>query len=319
MILPEVFSAPVTSNSTVGLAWWAASPPLLALALAAFGIVLLLAPRGVPLRPLGLLCLLPLLWPPRPAPERDFEVTVLDVGQGLAVVVQTAHHTLLYDAGPAVEDGFDAGESVVVPFLLGRGVGRLDALMISHDDQDHAGGLPAVRRLIGAEQAFGAKTGVPCRDGQRWEWDGVAFEVLHPDDAAWSDNDGSCVLAVSSDAHRLLLTGDIERAAERRLLGAHAKALSASLLVAPHHGSRSSSTAELVAAVSPEVVIFGAGWRSRFGHPRPEVVARYREIGARTYVTGVSGALRAVPDGKGWSVSEYRLGAARWWNAPADP
>lgn len=299
--------------------WWAASPPLPALALALLGALLLLAPRGLPTRPLGLLCLLPLLWPPQPAPARGFEVTMLDVGQGLSVVVQTADHTLLYDAGPAVDDGFDAGESVVVPYLLGRGIRQLDAIVISHEDRDHAGGLSAVRRYLGAKAEYGALTAQPCRDGQAWNWDGVEFRMLHPDEGQWSDNEGSCVLLVIDGTHRLLLAGDIERRAERRLIDLHAQEMAADLLVAPHHGSKSSSSQAFVDAVRPKMVLYGAGWRSRFGHPRPEVVARYSAIGAEQRVTGVAGALFARPATDGWAVEGYREQALRWWNAPAEP
>lgn len=301
-------------------AWWAASPPPTALALAAFGLLLLLAPRGLPLRAPGLLCLLPLLLPPQPAPAKGFEIAVLDVGQGLAVVVRTAHHVLLYDAGPAFDEGYDAGESVVVPYLLGQGLGRLDRLVISHHDQDHIGGLKAVRRLLKVAGEFGAPDRPPCRDGAGWDWDGVHFEFLHPDGSTgWTDNDGSCVLAVGEAPHRLLLTGDIEAAAERRLIDHHAAQLSSAVLVAPHHGSRSSSGADFAAAVHPRLVLYGAAWRSHFGHPRPEVTARYQALGSRQYVTGVSGALLLRQVGDDWQVTESRRRDAHWWNAAAEP
>lgn len=301
-------------------AWFAASPPAAALLLAGLGLLLLLAPRGLPLRVPGLLCLLPLLLPPQPMPARDFDVAVLDVGQGLAVVVRTAHHRLLYDAGPAFDEGFDAGESVVVPYLLGQGARRLDRVVISHDDQDHIGGLKAVRRLLRVGSEYGAPDRRPCRDGVAWDWDGVHFEFLHPDaSAGWTDNDGSCVLAIGAVPHRLLLAGDIEAAAERRLVGLHAAQLGSEILVAPHHGSRSSSGEDFVAAVHPRLVIYGAAWRSHFGHPRPEVVARYAAIGARQYVTGVSGALLLSRVGEDWQVVETRRRDAHWWNAAAEP
>jgi competence protein ComEC len=299
--------------------WWAARPGIPALLLAALGVVLVLSPRGLPLKPLGLLCLLPLLFPRAWSVERGFEVAMLDVGQGLSVIVRTAQHTMIYDTGPAFEDGFDAGESVVVPYLLGRGVNRVDRLVISHDDRDHAGGMEAVQRYLRIDDALGARTSRACRDGMAWDWDGVNFRVLHPDDAAWSDNNGSCVILVSDGKRRLLLTGDIEHVAEQRLLKAHADDLHADLLIAPHHGSRSSSSEALVAAVHPSIVFYGAAWRSHFRHPNPEVVARYAESGARQFTTGVSGALSAVPSDSGWMVDEYRPQARHWWNALAEP
>ncbi len=300
-------------------AWFAASPPPSALLLAAFGLLLLLAPRGLPLRVPGALCLVPLLLPTQSIPTKDFDVAVLDVGQGLSVVVSTAHHRLLYDAGPAFDEGFDAGESVVVPYLLGQGARQLDRVVISHADQDHIGGLKAVRHLLRVDSEFGAPDRPPCRDGIGWDWDGVHFEFLHPDGSGWTDNDGSCVLAVGSAPHRLLLTGDIEAAAERRLIERHSAQLASEVLVAPHHGSRSSSGADFVAAVHPRIVIYGAAWRSHFGHPRPEVVARYAAIGARQYVTGVSGALLLSRVGGDWQIVETRRRDAHWWNAAAEP
>ncbi|MDB5967710.1 MAG: internalization-related competence protein ComEC/Rec2 [Hydrocarboniphaga sp.] len=301
-------------------AWFAASPPPAALVLASFGLLLLLAPRGLPLRVPGLLCLLPLLMPPQPAPAQGFDIAVLDVGQGLSVVVRTAHHVLLYDAGPAFDEGFDAGESIVVPYLLGQGLRRLDRVVISHADQDHIGGLKAVRRLLGIDSETGAPDRPACRDGLGWDWDGVHFEFLHPDGGAdWTDNDGSCVLAIGAAPHRLLLTGDIEAAAERRLIDKHAPELRSEVLVAPHHGSRSSSGADFVAAVHPRLVIYGAAWRSHFGHPRAEVTARYAAIDARQYVTGVSGALLLQRSGEDWQVTESRRRDAHWWNAAVEP
>ncbi len=303
-------------------AWIAWSPAWPALLLALLGAVLLFAPRGLPLRLVGLLCFLPLAFAPRQAPDAGFELAALDVGQGLAVVVRTANHALLYDAGPAFEEGFDAGDSVVVPYLLSRGVGRLDRLLLSHGDNDHAGGIPAVQARLRIAEQFGTPGHPSCVEGLRWHWDGVDFETLHPPASGeGDDNHRSCVLRIESGGQVALLTGDIDRAAERRLVEHHADRLRADLLVSPHHGSRSSSTPEFVAAVRPRVVIHAAGWRSHFGHPRPEVVARYEAVGAQQYVTGVEGALRvslptpaAVPGVEGW-----RRRVAAWWNAPPEP
>ncbi|MGQ0620507.1 MAG: DNA internalization-related competence protein ComEC/Rec2 [Panacagrimonas sp.] len=301
-------------------AWVPAAPSASAIALALFGSVLLFAPRGWPMRPLALLCLLPLFVPQRAPVPGALELTVLDVGQGLAVVARTANHTLLYDAGPAFEDGFDAGESVVAPYLLRIGSRRVDRLLLSHGDSDHAGGVPSVRKLVRVLDEVGTPGHRLCVDGQAWEWDGVRFEVLHPDGDEWSDNDRSCVLRIEAGGLTALLTGDIERHAEARLLAAHADRLRADVLIAPHHGSRTSSTEDFVRAVSPELVVFGAAWRSHFRHPRPEVVARYEAGGARSLVTGVEGAVRIWRDADGHLRSEsWRRQAARFWNASAEP
>ena len=240
------------------------------------------------------------------------------MGQGLAVVVRTANHTLLYDAGPAFEDGFDAGESVVAPFLLKQGLRKLDLLFLSHDDNDHSGGVRSVRKLIKVAAELGTNETAHCEDGMAWTWDGVRFEVLHPDAGKYSENNASCVLRVSGP-FSVLLAGDIEAAAESRLVREHADSLRADLLIAPHHGSKTSSTEEFVQAVRPEVVVYGAGWRNHFRHPRPEVSARYAAIDARQFVTGNSGALTVSLQDGVLNVEEWRRQSAKFWNAPAEP
>lgn len=295
--------------------WFAASPMPYALGLGLIGIALLFTPRGLPLKPLGVLCLLPLFSPVDRAPKQGFELTALDVGQGLAIVVRTSNHSLLFDAGPAFDAGFDAGESVVVPYLLSQGVTRLDRMMISHTDLDHRGGAPAVRRLMTVGDEMGALAGEPCRQGQSWEWDGVHFEVLNGPMPGLSINNGGCVLKIESPEYSALLPADIEKKAEQRLLQEMPERLRADVLIAPHHGSKTSSTEAFVQAVNPAVVIYAAGWRNHFKHPRPEVVARYAELESLQYVTGNVGALTVRAD---LSVDQYRLEAARFWNSVAE-
>ena len=315
----NVFHAVLEWAAALPELWIAASPPAAALLLALAGVALLFAPAGLPLRPLGAIALLPLLAVPAAAPRGALEVTALDVGQGLAVVVRTAHHTLLYDAGPAFDEGFDAGESVVAPFLLQHGLHDLDLLLLSHGDNDHAGGVPAVRRLLRVGREIGTAGHEPCRAGQAWEWDGVRFAMLHPDGPGWRDNDGSCVLRVDGP-FSVLLPGDIESGAEGGLVATHAAALKADVLIAPHHGSRTSSTEPFVQAVRPSVVIHSAGWRHHFRHPRPEVMARYAAWDARQYATGQGGALTVVLEADGsLTVAEFRREGGRFWNARAGP
>jgi len=313
------FHAALVAASQLPQLWLAASPPAAALVLAAIGVALLFAPGGLPLRALGLVCLLPAMLPAQASPRGGFELTALDVGQGLAVVVRTARHTLLYDAGPAFDDGFDAGASVVAPFLLAQGVTTLDALVLSHGDNDHAGGVPAVRERVRVRREIGTSTGAPCRGGESWEWDGVRFEVLQAAASSGHRNDSSCMLRVEG-AFTVLLPGDIEAEAEHALLAAGAP-LAADVLLTPHHGSRTSSTPEFVRAVRPQVVIHSAGWRHHFRHPRPEIVARYAAVGARQHVTGNGGAVSVWRDpGSGAiEVREHRREAARFWNATAGP
>lgn len=305
--------------------WLAAAPPSAALLLVMLGAVLLTVPRGVPLRGLGLLCLVPLALPPQTAPARGFTLTALDVGQGLAVVVRTARHTLLFDAGPAYEEGFDAGRAVVVPYLLGQGVRQLNLLLVSHGDLDHRGGAPAVRAALRPLQERGAMAGTPCVAGQRWEWDGVYFTVLNgPADAAGEpspDNNGGCVLRIEAGDYAALLPADIERAAETRLVQHQPQALRADVLLAAHHGSRTSSTAAFVDAVNPEVVIFSAGYANSYGHPRAEVVQRFARLSSAMHMTGHEGALRVEVDPvDGLSpVQAWRTVWPRYWWAPVLP
>lgn len=273
--------------------WLQAAPSGWVVAAAALGAVLLLAPQAAMLRGLGLLCWLPLLWPAPKLPEGQFELALLDVGQGLAAVVRTRDHALVYDAGPAWPGGFDAGEAIVVPWLRYRGVSRVDRLMASHGHADHVGGLSAVAEALPVGRQMTAERDQACARGQRWQWDGVDFRVLHPPaGAAWKGNNRSCVLRVAADGHSALLTGDIEAAGEISLLDdVGAALLGATVVVAPHHGSRSSSSPGFVAATAPRHVMVPAGWRNRHGHPAPEVLARWRDAGARVEVTGYTGSL----------------------------
>jgi competence protein ComEC len=290
-----------------------------ALVLAALGIGWLLAPRGLPGRALAPLLLLPLLLarPPALAPGA-VELVVLDVGHGLATVVRTREHALVYDTGPS-GFGTDAGEWALIPALAALGVGP-DRVVISHADADHAGGAATLARehreaawYVGDRAWFGRA----CRAGQRWRWDGVDFELLHPQSVAddGSENDRSCVLKVSGPGGRVLLPGDLEAEGERRLLAAGVD-LRAEVLVAPHHGSASSSTPAFVAAVAPLEVLYSVGHRNRWGFPRAEVVARYRAVGARQWQTGRDGALTVRFDaGRPPQVSGRRA-APRVWREP---
>lgn len=280
-------------------------PSPIAVALALLGVLVLLAPRGLPGRALGALLLLPMLWPARP-PLADgaFRIDMLDVGQGLSVLVRTGSHSLLYDAGARSRGGFDLGDAVVVPALRALGVRRLDRILISHGDVDHAGGLQSVRRAF-PDAALssgepGRVGGQPCRSGERWEWDGVYFEVLHPP-AHFPElgNESSCVLSVASAAGRALLPGDIGEVIEGRLLRDEAAKLPADLLLVPHHGSRSSSASSFVAAVAPRWAAVSAGTGNRFGHPHAEVVERYRDQGALLVSSAEYGRASWLFDGDG--------------------
>ena len=293
------------------------------------GLALLFVPRGMPGRWPGVLLLLPLftVTPLRPEPGAA-RVTLLDVGQGLAAVVQTRHHTLVYDTGPAFGPAFDAGSAVLVPFLRQQGVRYLDRLIISHGDNDHIGGAGSLLRAYPAARIFSSvpdklpdNTVGYCRQGQRWNWDGVEFLMLHPGHEYWhAGNNASCVLHIeAAGGHRLMLTGDIESAAEYRLLRGHADALSAEVLVAPHHGSKTSSMPAFVRAVAPKIAVFPAGHLNRFRFPDRQVVARYAAAGATLYQTGESGAvdITLAADTVAPAVSLYRERHPRYWS-PVD-
>lgn len=287
------------------------------------GAVLLLAPRAVPARWLGCLAVLPLLGAPRGPAPGGFEFWLLDVGQGLAGVVRTAGHTLVYDAGPRFATGSDTGRLVVEPFLRARGLAPPSLLVISHSDTDHAGGADS---LLAVWPETPVLAGQPppdsgwraCRAGQAWRWDGVEFQVLHPGpDAPADDNARSCVLRVSAGEHALLLTGDIQAAVERALVRRQAGRLASELLVVPHHGSATSSTREFIAAVGPRHALAAAGYRNRWGFPRAEVLERYAAAGARVHETARAGALafRVTPDRVEF-LGGWRRRDARLWRAP---
>jgi competence protein ComEC len=306
-----------------GAHWFLPAVQPWALGLAMLGAVWLFMPRGVLLRALGALLLLPLLWPVRHPPDTGaFQAWVLDVGQGLSVIVRTAHHALVYDAGARYPSEFDLGEAVVIPSLHALGIDRLDVLMVSHADNDHAGGAPAVAAAFPMARRYGgepARMSLPveqCLAGQQWEWDQVRFRVLSPakPEEAASDNDRSCVVLVEGHGGRLLLTGDIASDIEPRVATALGPGPRPVLQV-PHHGSRTSSSAAFIAAVRPELAIVSAGWRNRFGHPRPEVLQRYAQAGVPVFNTALAGAVQIdFPAGSPAMVAaRWRLRQRRYW------
>lgn len=289
-------------------------------ALGCLGAVLLLLPRGVPLRPLGWPLLLLLVFPPRSTlPEGVAEVWQLDVGQGLAILIRTRHHTLLYDTGPRFGD-LDLGERVVVPALRKLGVSGLDLMLISHGDADHAGGaravaqaMPVARTLSGDPLALPAELNAQaCASGQQWTWDGVRFQLWQWSGATDS-NQQSCVLQIEANGERLLLTGDIDVAAEQALLDSPL-AVPTDWLQSPHHGSRSSSSMALLAVLQPRAVLISRGHGNSFGHPHPTVTARYRKRGMTLHDSAEQGAIRLRLGlfEPAWTMRQQR----RFWRAP---
>jgi competence protein ComEC len=321
----------LTWLAALKLSWY---PQSLGVIPAIFGFIaglLLLIPAGLPGRWLGFVLLLPAMLPVISRPSTgDLRMTMLDVGQGLSVILQTRNHAMVYDMGASYSDRFDFGSAVVIPALRVRGISRLDKVVISNGDVDHAGGAQSVIQML---QPFEISSGDPdrvagivdldrqivgCHSGQRWLWDGVAFEILHPgsvpDGAGkWQGNNRSCVLLVSVGQHKMLLPGDIEYAVEQHLV---AKGISnVELLVVPHHGSRTSSTPLFLNTLQPGYAIVSAGYMNRFQHPDAMVVNRYRHRGVKLLNTAEEGEIDVWirPQGS-ISISSLRQVRRRYWH-----
>jgi competence protein ComEC len=284
-----------------------------------------------PLRVLGVPLMLPvLLWQPHRPPAGQFELLAADIGQGNAVLVRTAAHTLVYDTGPRFNQESDAGQRVLVPLLKALDE-RVDTVLLSHRDSDHIGGAPAVLAMqpqatllssIEADHPLQAlRPAARCiatrEGGQRWRWDGVEFEMLHPGaadyDTATKSNALSCVLRISNGAQTALLVGDIEQPQEARLVAEVPESIRADLLLVPHHGSKTSSSAVFLDTVQPRLALVQAAYRSRFGHPAASVVARYRERGIQVVDSAHCGAATwasAQPD----KVACERAVSLRYWH-----
>ena len=299
-----------------------AQPSVWALVFALPGVLLLLAPRGMPARWLSLIMFLPLVFTPANKPKAgSINMTLLDVGQGLSVVVQTENHWLVYDTGAKFSAESDMGRSVVLPFLRRQGADKIDRLIISHGDNDHIGGalslmhgMPTEQVLTSVPQQLSDYSPLMCEAGQSWSWDNVTFTLLSPQHPFVSDNDNSCVLKIESEQGAVLLTSDIEMAAESWLVETYGNHLKAKVLISPHHGSKTSSTYEFLQAVQPVYVLIPAGYRNQFGHPHQEVLDRYQQIKAQWLNTADSGAISlGVKDGL-WQVQSLRDIESKYWN-----
>lgn len=321
-------------NGLSGLSWavWQQHvPPIWALLTALLGTAWLLLPKGFPARALGVVLMLPLVFVPLARPQQgEVWLTVLDVGQGLAMHIQTAEHDLVYDTGPMYSLEANSGNRILVPYLRARGVSRLDGLVVTHQDKDHSGGAESLLDVVPTEWVMSSlpiehdlsavpATALPCQDGQEWQWEGVRFAVLHPTAAQYDapmkkTNDMSCVLKVSTGRASMLLTSDIEAVSEKALLARYDGALRSDVLVAPHHGSRTSSTPEFIAAVAADIVIFPVGYRNRFRHPNPQVFERYRASGASLHRTDLDGALTVELSQSGIRLRSERAERPRYWH-----
>jgi len=317
--------------------WSQHAPPMWTVAAGIMGIIWMLLPgslgllSGFPARWLGIVALLPmfLLLPPKPGPG-ELWLTVLDVGQGLAVVARTENHALLYDTGPGSGAESDSGNRTIVPFLRGEGIKHLDAMVVTHADSDHSGGALSVLQAVPVEwlvsslhddhpiQLVAGKKR-RCQAGESWHWDGVQFDMLHPPEQSYSDsrlktNALSCVLKISTSHGSVLLPADIEKQSEYQLLGRAGHALASTVLVAPHHGSKTSSTDEFVHQVNPRLVIFTVGYRNRFGHPKDAVVERYRALGSRLLRSDADGGVLLRFGENDVAVETSRALYRRYWH-----
>lgn len=321
-----------------GAVWRAPLPAWWAFALALAGTVWLLAPRGWPSRWLGVAGWLPLLLNvPTHPPAGQMWVTAFDVGQGMALLVETRHHRLLYDSGPFYSPESDGGNRVLTPYLKARGIGAIDAMVVTHTDNDHSGGALSVMQEIEVGWVSSslwldhpivaaAPRHSRCKAGQQWDWDGVHFEMLHPgadsyENARWKPNARSCTLKITlanqggegATPLSILLPGDIEAAQEAQLLNADQDKLRATVLLAPHHGSGTSSTQAFLETVQPQLALFQVGYRNRYGHPKAQVYERYGNLGITRLRSDDSGAI-SLQFGKALMYSTYRTEHARYWH-----
>ncbi|RMH11429.1 MAG: DNA internalization-related competence protein ComEC/Rec2 [Gammaproteobacteria bacterium] len=258
-------------------------------------------------------------------PPGAFRATVLDVGQGLSVLLETGNHVWVYDTGPNYSARLIAAEQALWPAMQRHGRSSIDHLIVSHSDLDHSGGVPWLQDHVrvaevlssDADQYRGQFTTVhPCQAGQSWEEDGVYFEMLHPrPEESFQDNNASCVLRVQTGDVAFLLAGDIESEAENFLVERYGQNLLADVMIVPHHGSLTSSSPAFLSAVQPRYAILSSGYRNRFGFPNEKVLQRYRQIGAKILNTARDGAVRIDADPGGANVSVYRTRFPHYWNA----
>lgn len=315
-VLAILSNSPLASVRLIGI------PPVL-LIIAFLGFLFMLLPKGFPARWMGLLFMLPIFVYEVEKPDHgEFNYTLLDVGQGYASVLQTKNHTLIYDAGVRVSDTFDLGKLVVAPYLEFKGVKKINKLMISHEDIDHRGGAEYLINNFQVDEIITSDTTAlanskECIQGQNWQWDDVNFEVLFPEkDFDGNDNNRSCVLKVWNQHYSLLLTGDIQKQAEKVLLATIPEKLTADILSVPHHGSKTSSTIEFIRQVSPKIGLISAGYRSRFGHPKPTIVERYKQSNIELLDTVNHGAITLTFPANNTAISReyYRKENKGFWS-----
>ncbi len=302
--LLEIFWIILNHLHSFSFASWQHAIPTWTVLPAAIGLMIMLAPKGWPTRIVSVVLISPLLFASPPATqENELRLTALDVGQGLAVTLEVGSQVLVFDTGPKFSESFNAGEAVVIPYLRSRGINHIDKLIVSHGDKDHAGGLQGILNNMSVGElvsTFNEKYKhdnlSTCGSDVQWQWGNVDFQFLYPTEQAklktkLSSNNSSCVLLINHPTASILLTGDIERSVERQLLKIYSDILDVDILIAPHHGSNSSSTKSFIEAVSPEYVIFATGYRNPYGFPDEKVVSRYKESGSNLVNTASHGMI----------------------------
>lgn len=306
----------------------------------------LLMPKGWPGRWLGLILLLPVFMSSSMSTQRneipagEVQINVLDVGQGLAVVLNTRHHTLLYDTGDKFSEQFNMADMVIIPFLRFNGIAEIDKLILSHADRDHAGSYAELQQLSIKEVLSGEPGRIisrwsgdnskpqqlkikQCKDGQQWQWDGVSFNILSPVQPAMAAkmtktnkaNNKSCVILITTaSGQAVLLTGDIEKKIEQQILKNYPD-LTADVLLVPHHGSKTSSSMLFLQQLQPEIALFSYGYRNRFHHPHQKIVQRYKEMNINLFNTS-NGTIDIHRDitNNSWLVKQYRIEHRRFWH-----
>jgi competence protein ComEC len=326
----EALAWVLEAMSAMPLAVWSAPAPApWVFCFAMGGTLWMLAPRGWPRRWLGAVAWLPLLAGQPSLPGAgQFAVTAFDVGQGMALLIETQGHRLLYDTGPMYSPESNGANRVILPYLKARGIDSLDAMVVSHSDVDHSGGALAVLEQVKVGWVTSslwfdhpivqaAPQHVRCTGAQSWVWDGVRFDMLQPgltsyDDPALKPNARGCTLRISAGGHAILLAADIEAAQEAQLVEHAAAMLRADVLLAPHHGSGTSSSIAFLAAVEPRLALFQVGYRNRYHHPKAEIIARYESRGIARLRTDQSGAIE-LGTADGLLPRSYRSEHARYW------
>ena len=274
--------------------------PSIYLLMAFLGLLYLLFPKGFPAKWLGFIAFLPaILFTVEKPQQNEFNYTLLDAGQGMASVVQTENHTLIYDTGTRFSKTYDIGKLVLNPYLKSKGIRHIDTMILSHEDIDHRGGAEVVLKENIVDKIVSSDTSIlqdykveTCVKGENWQWDGVRFEILSPpQDYPENDNNRSCVLRISNQYHSLILTADIQTKTEKLLLENVPEKLKSDVLSVPHHGSRTSSSKRFIREVSPKIALVPVGYRNRFGHPKADIMQRYHDKGIEVFNTAKQGAI----------------------------